>query len=115
MFTLPTLLYLKLFCPCSGNACIILLYPINPVLHMLMERLSPHWSSTGLPPFLGRPGQCGYFCTAPAEGCFIWCAVVPIHGGTSVESVLEPAALRYRGGDLTTRPLRPRDTHRKGR
>ncbi|GBM66311.1 hypothetical protein AVEN_87295-1 [Araneus ventricosus] len=39
--------------------------PINPVLHMLVERLSPRWSSTGLTPFLGRPGQCGYFCTTP--------------------------------------------------
>ncbi|GBM32743.1 hypothetical protein AVEN_83716-1 [Araneus ventricosus] len=32
---------------------------------MLVERLSPRWSSTGLTPFLGRPGQCGYFCATP--------------------------------------------------
>ncbi|GBM88167.1 hypothetical protein AVEN_198837-1 [Araneus ventricosus] len=32
---------------------------------MLVERLSPHWSSTGLTPFLGRPGQRGYFCATP--------------------------------------------------
>ncbi|GBO16968.1 hypothetical protein AVEN_201507-1 [Araneus ventricosus] len=25
---------------------------------MLMERLPPRWSSTGLTPFLGSPGQC---------------------------------------------------------
>ncbi|GBN80639.1 hypothetical protein AVEN_21364-1 [Araneus ventricosus] len=35
---------------------------------MLVEQLSPCWSSTGLTPFLGRPGQCGYFCTTAAEG-----------------------------------------------
>ncbi|GBN37603.1 hypothetical protein AVEN_55614-1 [Araneus ventricosus] len=45
-----------------------LLYPINPVLHMLVERLSPRWSFTGLAPFLGRPGQCGYFCATPTGG-----------------------------------------------
>ncbi|GBM68321.1 hypothetical protein AVEN_247075-1 [Araneus ventricosus] len=28
---------------------------------MLVERLSPRWSSTGLTLFLGSPGQCGYF------------------------------------------------------
>ncbi|GBN43093.1 hypothetical protein AVEN_247530-1 [Araneus ventricosus] len=32
---------------------------------MLVERPSPHWSSTGLTPFLGRPVQCGYFYTTP--------------------------------------------------
>ncbi|GBM59442.1 hypothetical protein AVEN_117644-1 [Araneus ventricosus] len=50
--------------PSPGNACIILLYPINPVnpvLYMLVERLFPRWSSTGLALFLGGPGQCGYF------------------------------------------------------
>ncbi|GBN48576.1 hypothetical protein AVEN_248709-1 [Araneus ventricosus] len=35
---------------------------------MLVERLSPRWSSTGLTRFLGRPGQCGYFCTTPMGG-----------------------------------------------
>ncbi|GBO06547.1 hypothetical protein AVEN_84073-1 [Araneus ventricosus] len=29
---------------------------------------SPHWSSTGLTPFLGRPGQCGYFYATPMGG-----------------------------------------------
>ncbi|GBM84509.1 hypothetical protein AVEN_9137-1 [Araneus ventricosus] len=42
----------------ANNACIVLLYPINPVLHILVGRLSPRWSFPGLPPFLGRPGQC---------------------------------------------------------
>ncbi|GBM29475.1 hypothetical protein AVEN_255856-1 [Araneus ventricosus] len=36
---------------------------------MLVERLSPRWSSTGLTPFLGRPGQCGYFYATPTGGC----------------------------------------------
>ncbi|GBL75604.1 hypothetical protein AVEN_154928-1 [Araneus ventricosus] len=69
MFTLPALLYLKLlrlFGQCLYH--LILLYPINPVLHMLVERLSPRWSSTGLAPFLGRPGQCGYFYATPTGG-----------------------------------------------
>ncbi|GBN88796.1 hypothetical protein AVEN_250810-1 [Araneus ventricosus] len=35
---------------------------------MLVERLSPRWSSSGLTPFLGRPGQCGYFCATPTGG-----------------------------------------------
>ncbi|GBM52620.1 hypothetical protein AVEN_16734-1 [Araneus ventricosus] len=35
---------------------------------MLVERLSPRWSSTGLTPFLGRPGQCGYFYATPTGG-----------------------------------------------
>ncbi|GBL77149.1 hypothetical protein AVEN_12780-1 [Araneus ventricosus] len=33
---------------------------------MLVRRLSPIWSSPGLVPFLGGPGQCEYFCTKPA-------------------------------------------------
>ncbi|GBO28048.1 hypothetical protein AVEN_25587-1 [Araneus ventricosus] len=35
---------------------------------MLVERLSPRWSSPGLTPFLGRPGQCGYFYATPTGG-----------------------------------------------
>ncbi|GBO24564.1 hypothetical protein AVEN_1425-1 [Araneus ventricosus] len=35
---------------------------------MLVERLSPRWSSTGLTPFLGRPGQCGYICATTTGG-----------------------------------------------
>ncbi|GBM17994.1 hypothetical protein AVEN_238391-1 [Araneus ventricosus] len=31
----------------------------------MLMRLSPRWSSTGLTPFLGRPGQCGYFYAPP--------------------------------------------------
>ncbi|GBL68586.1 hypothetical protein AVEN_120652-1 [Araneus ventricosus] len=46
----------------------ILLYLINPILHKLVRRLSPRWSSPGLAPFFGRPGQCGYFCTRPTLG-----------------------------------------------
>ncbi|GBM91624.1 hypothetical protein AVEN_166667-1 [Araneus ventricosus] len=37
----------------------------------------------------------------------IWRTTGPIHGGSSVESGFEPAALRSRGRDLTTRPPRP--------
>ncbi|GBO25576.1 hypothetical protein AVEN_35227-1 [Araneus ventricosus] len=32
------------------------------------ERLSPRWSSTGLVPFLGRPGQCECFYATPTGG-----------------------------------------------
>ncbi|GBN92045.1 hypothetical protein AVEN_60093-1 [Araneus ventricosus] len=68
MFTLPALLYLKLL-PLFGQCLYHLLrVPNKSVLHMLVERLSPRWSSTGLAPFLGRPGQCGYFCVTPTEG-----------------------------------------------
>ncbi|GBM15848.1 hypothetical protein AVEN_260126-1 [Araneus ventricosus] len=35
---------------------------------MLVGRLSPRSSSPGLTLFLGRPCQCGYFCTVPARG-----------------------------------------------
>ncbi|GBO18564.1 hypothetical protein AVEN_201325-1 [Araneus ventricosus] len=35
----------------------------------------------------------------------IWRAAGPIHGGSSVESGFEPAALRSRGRGLATRPL----------
>ncbi|GBL90788.1 hypothetical protein AVEN_188774-1 [Araneus ventricosus] len=35
---------------------------------MLVRRLPPRWSSPGLAPFLGRPGQCGYSFTTPAGG-----------------------------------------------
>ncbi|GBM01607.1 hypothetical protein AVEN_60023-1 [Araneus ventricosus] len=45
-----------------------LLYLINPVLHTLVERLSPRLSSTGLAPFLGGPGQCGFFCATTTGG-----------------------------------------------
>ncbi|GBM46574.1 hypothetical protein AVEN_271522-1 [Araneus ventricosus] len=38
----------------------------NPILHIVVGRLSPRWSTTGLTPFLDRPGQCDYFCTTPA-------------------------------------------------
>ncbi|GBN59545.1 hypothetical protein AVEN_209380-1 [Araneus ventricosus] len=40
----------------------------------------------------------------------IWRATGPIHGGSSVESGFEPATLRSRGRDLTTRPPRPPDS-----
>ncbi|GBL88375.1 hypothetical protein AVEN_103031-1 [Araneus ventricosus] len=38
----------------------------------------------------------------------IWCATGPIHGGSSVESGFEPAALRSGGRDLASSPPRPR-------
>ncbi|GBO07489.1 hypothetical protein AVEN_124509-1 [Araneus ventricosus] len=64
MFALPALLYLKLL-PLFEQCLYHLIVPINPVLHMLVERLSPRWSSTGLTPFLGRPASVGNFCTTP--------------------------------------------------
>ncbi|GBM53948.1 hypothetical protein AVEN_79920-1 [Araneus ventricosus] len=67
MFALPALLYLKLV-PLFGQCLYHFIVPINPALHMQVERLSPRWSSTGLTPFLGRPGQCGYFYATPTEG-----------------------------------------------
>ncbi|GBN30194.1 hypothetical protein AVEN_124322-1 [Araneus ventricosus] len=45
----------------------------------------------------------GRLATAPCMGR----ATGPIHGGSSVESGFEPATLRSRGRDLTTRPPRP--------
>ncbi|GBL57738.1 hypothetical protein AVEN_49617-1 [Araneus ventricosus] len=69
MFTLSALLYLKvlpLFRQCLYD--FILLYLINLVPHMLVGRLSPHWSSPSFTPFLGRPRQCEYFNTTPSGG-----------------------------------------------
>ncbi|GBM32096.1 hypothetical protein AVEN_218515-1 [Araneus ventricosus] len=76
MFALPALLYLKLL-PLFGQCLYHLIVPINPVLHMLVERLSPCWSSTGRISFLGRQGKCGYFCTSPGPLRMIWRAAGP--------------------------------------
>ncbi|GBM40258.1 hypothetical protein AVEN_201152-1 [Araneus ventricosus] len=80
---------------------------------MLVGRISPRWSSTGLTPFLGRPCQCGYFCTTPAGG-----RLAPtydlscnrpntrrIFGGIGFRTWNTPAL----NPDLTTRPPRPPD------
>ncbi|GBO15578.1 hypothetical protein AVEN_58526-1 [Araneus ventricosus] len=113
MFILPAFLYLKVL-PLFGNACIILLYPINPVLHMLVGQLSP---STGLAPFLGRPGQCGYFGTTPAGECVSTtydyvCTLRttgPIHSESSGEAGFVSGTFRLRSRDLTARsPLSSR-------
>ncbi|GBN39969.1 hypothetical protein AVEN_197807-1 [Araneus ventricosus] len=99
---------------------------------MLVGRLSPRWSSSGLAPFLGRPGQCGYFCTTPERpsilvdskpcgwvgGRGLWAphqqredvwpqrmslsATGSIHGGSSVESGIESRAFWPPSSDLTT-------------
>ncbi|GBM77606.1 hypothetical protein AVEN_165632-1 [Araneus ventricosus] len=78
---------------------------------MLVERLAPRWSSTGLIPFLGRPGQCGYFYATPTG---VRLATMygstcnrPIHGGSSVESGFEPGTLQPQSRNLTTRPPQP--------
>ncbi|GBN08304.1 hypothetical protein AVEN_90466-1 [Araneus ventricosus] len=72
---------------------------------------SPHWSSTGLTPFLGRPGQCGYFYATPTgrrlTTTYDLTCNRPIHGGSSVESGFEPGTLRLQSRDLTTRPPWP--------
>ncbi|GBO24069.1 hypothetical protein AVEN_117670-1 [Araneus ventricosus] len=61
MFTLPALLYLKVL-PLFGQCLYHLIVPNKSrPLHMLVERLSLRWSSTGLTPFLGRPGQLWVF------------------------------------------------------
>ncbi|GBM09602.1 hypothetical protein AVEN_29448-1 [Araneus ventricosus] len=86
---------------------------------MLVERLSPLWSSTGLTPFLGRPGRCGYFYATLTEG----------HLTTTIDltcnrphtrrifsgSGFEPGTLQPQSRDLTTRPPRPFRERRKGR
>ncbi|GBN03466.1 hypothetical protein AVEN_141153-1 [Araneus ventricosus] len=57
MFILPDLLYLNVL-PLFRRYLyhFILLYLINTILHKLVGRLSPRWSSPGLASFLGRPG-----------------------------------------------------------
>ncbi|GBM11562.1 hypothetical protein AVEN_245893-1 [Araneus ventricosus] len=81
---------------------------------MLVGRLSPRWSSPGLAPFLGRPGQCGYFCTTPAEGRLTLYVRFSVQKGQYTtdlqwESGFKPGNLRPQSRDLTTRSLRPRD------
>ncbi|GBL87529.1 hypothetical protein AVEN_165146-1 [Araneus ventricosus] len=71
MFTLPALLYLKLLPSlgqCLYHLILFLIVPNKsrpPHAGVCVERLSPRWSSTGLTPFLGRPGQCVYFYATP--------------------------------------------------
>ncbi|GBL78958.1 hypothetical protein AVEN_48925-1 [Araneus ventricosus] len=84
---------------------------------MLVELLSPRWSSTGLTPFLGRPGQCGYFYATPTGGrlatTYDLTCKCPIHGGSSVGSGFESGTLRPQSRDLTTGPPRPRLSFQK--
>ncbi|GBM07068.1 hypothetical protein AVEN_177042-1 [Araneus ventricosus] len=65
---------------------------------MLVGRFSPRGSSAGITPFVGRLGQCEYFCTTPAGG-----HLARLHSGSSVESGFEAGTLRPRGSDFTTR------------
>ncbi|GBL72316.1 hypothetical protein AVEN_115266-1 [Araneus ventricosus] len=44
------------------------LAPPSPSFYATCWWRSPHWSSTGLTSFLGRPGQCGYFYATPTGG-----------------------------------------------
>ncbi|GBN30535.1 hypothetical protein AVEN_192517-1 [Araneus ventricosus] len=67
---------------------------------MLVGRLSPR-----LIPFLGKPGQCGYFCTTPQGGRF-----APTYLACTrpdYRTVFEPGTLQPRGRDLTITPPRP--------
>ncbi|GBM73515.1 hypothetical protein AVEN_103945-1 [Araneus ventricosus] len=80
---------------------------------MLVERISPRWSSTGLTPFLGRRGQCGYFYATPTGGRLATTYDLAynrphtrqIFGGIGFRS----GTLRPQSRDLTTRPPRPLD------
>ncbi|GBL90090.1 hypothetical protein AVEN_135449-1 [Araneus ventricosus] len=110
MFTLPALLYLKvlpLFWQClhyfivpnksrPPNAVGTVLFPL--VLSCLT-------------PILGRPGQCGYFCTTPTGGLLAFYVCTSScnapKDGSSAESGFEPGALLPRSLDPTTRPPRP--------
>ncbi|GBM37481.1 hypothetical protein AVEN_263153-1 [Araneus ventricosus] len=66
------------------------------------------WSSTGLTPFLGRPGQCGFFYATPVGELLTNVSFngnqAYKNGGSSLESGFEPGALQLRSRDLTTRP-----------
>ncbi|GBM70453.1 hypothetical protein AVEN_50722-1 [Araneus ventricosus] len=66
MFILPALLCLKVL-PLFGQGVYHLIVPNKP-RPPHAGGLSLRWSSPGPAPFLGRPGQCGYFCTTPTGG-----------------------------------------------
>ncbi|GBL64887.1 hypothetical protein AVEN_183670-1 [Araneus ventricosus] len=66
---------------------------------MLVERLSPRWSSTGLTPFLGRPGSVGIFARHQGEKVLehddrFSLHQAPKHNGSSMESDFKPGTLR---------------------
>ncbi|GBN91239.1 hypothetical protein AVEN_72983-1 [Araneus ventricosus] len=78
---------------------------------MLVERLSPRWSSTGLTHFLGRPGQCGYFYATPTGGLLAAkydLACCRPHTRRILSGVgFRAWNPRPQGPDLATRPRRP--------
>ncbi|GBO15311.1 hypothetical protein AVEN_56285-1 [Araneus ventricosus] len=65
---------------------------------MLVERLYPRWFCIGLAPFLGRRGQCGYFCATPMGGRLVttydlaWPCTADLQGNRV--SNLEPSGAR---------------------
>ncbi|GBN23273.1 hypothetical protein AVEN_35958-1 [Araneus ventricosus] len=75
---------------------------------MLVERPSPRWSSTGLTPFLGRPGQCGYlYATPTAERLATTYDLTCNKPHTRrIFSGSRFRTLRPQSRDLTTRPPR---------
>ncbi|GBM42649.1 hypothetical protein AVEN_221761-1 [Araneus ventricosus] len=64
MFILPALLYLKVL-PLFGQCLYHLIVPNKPLPSHAGRAALSRWSSTGLAPFLGKPGQCGYFYAIP--------------------------------------------------
>ncbi|GBO26882.1 hypothetical protein AVEN_213045-1 [Araneus ventricosus] len=72
MFILPALLYLNVL-PLFGQCLYHLIVPNKSrPPHAVGAALSQLvLSSTGLTPFLGRPGQCGYFCITPGGRAFV--------------------------------------------
>ncbi|GBL97118.1 hypothetical protein AVEN_144571-1 [Araneus ventricosus] len=66
MFTLPALLYLKLL-PLFGQCLYHLIVP-NKSRPPHAGGALPAGPLPALHPFLGRPGQCGYFYATPTGG-----------------------------------------------
>ncbi|GBN99695.1 hypothetical protein AVEN_194701-1 [Araneus ventricosus] len=72
---------------------------------MLVERLSPRWSSIGLTPFLGRLGQCGYFYATPTAGRLT--TTYDLTCNKPHTRRIFSGTLRPQSRDLTTRPPLP--------
>ncbi|GBN71627.1 hypothetical protein AVEN_250405-1 [Araneus ventricosus] len=95
MFTLPAFLYLKLL-PLFGQCLYNLIVP-NKSRPPHAGGALPAGPLPALHPFCAR-ASVGIF--APHQREDIWSLRI----GSSVESGFEPATLRSRGRDLTTRP-----------
>ncbi|GBM37442.1 hypothetical protein AVEN_221578-1 [Araneus ventricosus] len=78
---------------------------------MLVGRPSHRWSSSGLTPFLGRPGQCEYFCSHQRED--VWPPTYDLTCNRPDTRQIfsgigfELGALRPRSRDHATTPPRP--------